>query len=196
VAVSITTAGQNGGLTFSGTSGQRVSLSLSSGPSGSVSIRRASGTSLASIAITVVAGFLEPVTLPATETYTVFVDPTGGATGSVTLTLYDVPANVTGSVTVGASALGVTIAAPGQNASITFSGTASQQVTVRLTGNTIGTTAVKLLKPDGTQLTIATSSQGSFNLSTQTLPTTGTYTIVVDPSQAGTGSINVSVTNP
>jgi hypothetical protein len=36
----------------------------------------------------------------------------------------------------------------------------------------------------------------SFNLATQTLPTTGTYTIVVDPPGATTGSINVSVTNP
>ena len=60
----------------------------------------------------------------------------------------------------------------------------------------MGVTTVRLLKPDGTQLTSSTSSSASFNLSTQTLPTTGTYTIVVDPSAANTGSINVSVTNP
>jgi hypothetical protein len=37
---------------------------------------------------------------------------------------------------------------------------------------------------------------GSFNLSTQTLPVTGTYTIVIDPSDANIGSIVVSVTSP
>jgi hypothetical protein len=30
----------------------------------------------------------------------------------------------------------------------------------------------------------------------QTLPTTGTYTVVVDPYQWNTGTINVAVTNP
>jgi YD repeat-containing protein len=194
--VTTTTPGQNGSLTFSGTLAQRVSLSLSSGPGGSVSIRRASGSSLSSTSITSLAGFIEPVTLPASETYSVFVDYTGNGTGSVTVQLFDVPPDVTGSVTVGGSALGVTTTTPGQNASITFSGTSGQQATVHLTGNTMGLTAVKLLKPDGSQLTTSSSSSSSFNLSTQTLPTTGTYTIVIDPTKAGTGTINVSVTNP
>lgn len=196
VTVTTTTPGQNGSLTFSGTAGQRVSLSLSSGPGGSVAIRRASGTSLTSTSITVLAGFIEPVTLPATEIYTVFVDYSGNGTGSVTVQLFDVPADVTGSVTVGGGALGVTTTTAGQNALITFSGTSGQQVTVRMTGNTMGSTTVKLLKPDGSQLTISSSSASSFNLSTQTLPTTGTYTIVIDPTKAATGSISVSVTNP
>jgi hypothetical protein len=196
VTVTTTVAGQNGGLTFSGTVGQRVSLSLSAGPGGTVSIRRASGTSLVSTGISVITGFIEPVTLPASETYTVFVDYTGNGTGSVTVHLFDVLADVTGSVTVGGSALGVTTTTPGQNASITFSGTGTQQVTVRLTGNDMGLTGVKLLKPDGSQLTIRSSSASNFNLAQQTLPTTGTYTIVIDPTKAGTGTITVSVTNP
>jgi hypothetical protein len=33
-------------------------------------------------------------------------------------------------------------------------------------------------------------------LTTQTLPTSGTYTISIDPSVANTGNINVSVTTP
>jgi hypothetical protein len=39
-------------------------------------------------------------------------------------------------------------------------------------------------------------SSDSFNLATQTLPTTGTYTITIDPSQTNTGTMNVQVTNP
>jgi hypothetical protein len=65
-----------------------------------------------------------------------------------------------------------------------------------VTGNTMGSVTVTLLKPDGSQLTSSTSSSGSFDLATQTLPTTGTYTIGVDPSSLNTGTMNVSVTSP
>jgi hypothetical protein len=34
----------------------------------------------------------------------------------------------------------------------------------------------------------------TFNLATQTLPVTGTYTILVDARMANTGSINVALT--
>jgi hypothetical protein len=99
-------------------------------------------------------------------------------------------------VTVGGSAASITIGTPGQNAAVTFSGTASQQVTVQITGNTIGSVTVTLRKPDGSQLTSATSSASSFNLTTQTLPSTGTYTIVIDPAGTSTGSVNVAVSSP
>ena len=65
-----------------------------------------------------------------------------------------------------------------------------------MTNNNIGLTTIRLLKPDGTQLASTVSSASSFNLPTQTLPTTGTYTIEINPSGSNTGSVNVSVTNP
>jgi hypothetical protein len=99
-------------------------------------------------------------------------------------------------VTIGGSSVPVTTTVPGQNGSLTFSGTASQQVTVRVTGNTMGSVTVKLLRPDGTTMTTTLSSSASFNLATQTLPTTGTYTVTIDPSQTNTGTMNVQVTNP
>jgi hypothetical protein len=55
---------------------------------------------------------------------------------------------------------------------------------------------VVLKKPDGSQLTATTSGAGTFNLATQTLPTTGTYTVTVNPDQFNTGSLNLSVTSP
>jgi hypothetical protein len=89
----------------------------------------------------------------------------------------------------------VTTTVPGQNASLTFSGTASQQVTVRVTGNTMSTLTLKVLRPDGTTLAQTSSASGTFNLATQ-LPTTGTYTITIDPLQTNIGSMNVQVTSP
>jgi hypothetical protein len=141
-------------------------------------------------------GFIEPRTLAATGTYTIVIDPMSWAVGDVTLALYDVPADTTAVTAIGEPAMSVPLSAPGQNGTVTFAGTAGQQVTVRLTSNTFGWVTVRLLKPDGSQLTITTAPWSSFNLSTQTLPTNGTYMIVVDPKDANTGGISVAVSNP
>jgi len=115
--------------------------------------------------------------------------------GSETLQLYNV-ADITGTVTIGGSAVTVTTTVPGQNASLTFSGTSGQSVTVQLTGNTMSSVTVTLLKSDGTSLTSGTSSGSSFNLASVTMPATDTYTIRIDPLNANIGSITVSVTSP
>jgi YD repeat-containing protein len=199
VTISANNPGQNWTLTFSGMAGHRVSLSTSTfAPSGTVQVLTSTGTVLGSVFSGISAGFMEPVTLPTTDTYKLFVNPSGNATGTVTLRLYDVPADFTGSATINGSGVTVPLSTPGQNGTVTFSGTAGQQVNVHLTSNSIPGVTVKLLKPDGTQLTSTISGSSSFNLwsSPQTLPTTGTYTIVIDPSGANTGSITVTVSNP
>jgi hypothetical protein len=203
VTVTTTTPGQNGTLTFSGTAGQRISLNGTNGMTAQVAfacdvnvgILNPNGSVLAATCMEG-SGFIDVQTLGSTGTYTITVDPVEVAVGSVTLALYSVPADASASVTVGGAPATLTTTAPGQNAQATFAGTASQQVTVHVTGNSMGSVTVKLLNPAGTQLTSATSSGSSFNLSTQTLPTTGTYTIVVDAGGTGIGSITVNVTNP
>jgi hypothetical protein len=140
-------------------------------------------------------GFMDVQTLLVTGTYSLFVDPWWGNTGSVTLRLFDVT-DQSASVTIGDSPAALTLTVPGQNGSVTFSGSAGQPATVHLTGNTIGSTTVTLRKPDGSSLTSGWSSGSSFNLQTQTLPTTGTYTIEVNPDWTNTGNISVSVTSP
>jgi hypothetical protein len=137
--------------------------------------------------------------LPVTGTYTVLVDPDSTFTGSATMALSTVPPDVTGTIEINGSPLGVTIGAPAQNAAITFSGTAGQSVTVRVRNNTMTDTSVSyvnvnLLKPDGTAL--FTSYPGTSNDVTRTLVTTGTYTIKVDPIGSTTGSLTLSVTTP
>jgi hypothetical protein len=140
-------------------------------------------------------GFMDVQTLPVTGTYSLFVDPWWGYTGSVTLRLFDVT-DQSASVTIGESPAALTFSTPGQNATVSFTGSAGQQATVHVTGNTIGWVAVTLRKPDGNSLTSLSWLDSSFNLQTQTLPTTGTYTIDVDPSWANTGNISISVTSP
>ena len=128
-------------------------------------------------------------------THTIVVDPDTTSTGTVRLTLYEVDSDVTGTLVINDPATPVALTIS-QVANLTFAGTQGQQVTVRLTGNNMGYTTVVLKKPDGSTLTWNATSGTNFNLSTQTLPTTGTYTVFINPDGAATGSINVRVTNP
>jgi hypothetical protein len=194
VTVTLTAPGQSARLTFLGTAGQRVSLGMTSVTltGARVFVLKPDGTTLTSTA----PPFLEPVTLPASGTYTLLVDPIGAGTGSVTLTLSDVPPDVTGTLAVNGAGLTVTIAAPGQNALVTFAGTAGQAATVRVTGNTIAGVTVTLLRQSGATLAVLFSSAASFTLAPQTLPATETYTVRIDPLRELTGSLTVSVTSP
>jgi hypothetical protein len=189
-AVTVTTSvpGQNAGLTFAGTAGQRVSLKI--GPSCCsvrVTLLKPNGASLATTNAGTSGGFLEPTTLPVSGTYTVAVDPQGSATGSVTLTLYDVPADVAQAIVPGGGAVTVSIAVPGQAARLTFAGTVGQRVSLEVSGSCC-TAAVSILKPDGTALVSMTVFGANAFLDAQALPSTGTYTIVYDPQGSATGS--------
>src|SRR5215213_4593320 len=118
--------------------------------------------------------FLDVQTLPTTGTYTVFVNPLDTNIGSATVTLYNVPPDVTGNITVGAP-FNVTTTVPGQNAVLSFNGTSGQRITVKIGGVTLtggsGYVDVTIKKPDGTAMasTNYVSSGGAF-INTQTLP--------------------------
>jgi YD repeat-containing protein len=197
VSSTITTPGQTARLAFDGTAGQRVSVNSTSNMTGcwTLAMLKPDATQLTSVFGCGSSIFIEPQTLPVSGAYTVLIDPSGAATGQATVNLYGVT-DVTGAVTLGGLAVNVSLTAPGQNASLTLSATAGQQATVRVSGSTMSCVRVTLLKPDGSTVTTTFSCSGSFNLSTQTLPVTGTYTITIDPSGANTGSMSVSATNP
>jgi hypothetical protein len=198
VTVTITTPGQNASLTFPGTTGQRVSLKVSNVTvwSTALKILNPNGSTLWTGSTLLSGTFVNPLTLGSTGTYTITIDPDSSYTGNLTFTLYNVPADPTATLTINGGGATLTTTTPGQNALATFAGTSGQLLTVRLTNNSMGSTTVKLLKPDGSQLATSTSSSANFNLAQQTLPTTGTYSVTIDPSGANIGSITVAVTNP
>jgi RHS repeat-associated protein len=137
--------------------------------------------------------FWDSKTFASAGTYTLLLDPEGTATGSVDLQLWETP-DLTGQTITpseGGGSATSTIKVPGQRELITFSGTASQLVTVKGQESTIASGTMWVLKPDGTKLS---GSEASFTTSTNarkelTLPTTGTYTIVVDPPATGTNPV-------
>ena len=206
VTVTTTALGQNAQLTFTATTGQRISLQstdvtvgTSSCCSAMVSIVRPNGTNLVSPAyVGTNGGFVDTKTVTSTGTHTILFDPQGGSSGSATLRLYDVPADAGGTLSIGGAPSSFSIATPGQNARLTFSGTAGRAVTLTASGVTIGTsgccsTMVSVLKPDGTRLVSPTYVGTNGRSLTMTLPVAGTYTVVVDPQSAATGAMTLAL---
>lgn len=196
----ITPVGRNALYTFSGTAGQWVSFGFTAVTITYADIRlyKPDGTQLAWTSIGTAGNSLDlPTALPTTGTYTLTVNPSGAYTGNLTIRL---SSEVTGTVIINAAATPITIGRAGQNARYTFAGTASQPVTVRITGNTLGSTTVSLYTPSGgSQTSPITSAAASFTVPQTpptTLATTGTYTITLNPQTLATGSLNLQVTSP
>lgn len=199
ISFSITRVGQNARYSFTGTAGQTVSLGMTSVTiaSSNVSIYKPDGSLLVQPTnITAAGGALDSQVLPVTGTYAILVDPLDLATGNMTLTLYGT-ADVTGTITIDGTTVTPTLTVPGQRARYTFSGTAGQWVNLGMTSVTINSSTVSILKPDGTTLvsTFIGTSGGSLDPTT-TLPTSGTYTIVVDPVGLSTGNMTLTLTSP
>ena len=132
--------------------------------------------------------FIDPITLTQTGVYTLVLDPKGKAKGSVTLTGYDVPADTSAALTLGSQATGTTTV-PGQRNKFTFSGTLNQRISLSVLSSDFSGT-ISLLKPDLSVLASTPVGPAGGFLDTTVLPVAGTYTFVIDPSGATTGSIS------
>jgi YD repeat-containing protein len=198
VPLSLARAGQRARLTFSGTLNQRVGLSGTSvtTPLATVSLLRADGSGFGTFfsVFSGQTGFGGPLTLPASETYGILVDPS--SPGDLTLTLYDVPPDITGSITINASPQTVTFAGPGQQAFLTFPSTVGLSVTVRGSNSTVGCFNNIALTSSAGGPSWSPVCGTSFTLGPVTLGATTTYTLVLDPDKANIGSIDIQVTNP
>jgi hypothetical protein len=138
-------------------------------------------------------GFLEPVALRTTGTYTLLFAPNGSYAGNATLTVYDVPPDQTGPIVPG-SAVSIDIQKPGQNARFTFAGTANDRVCISMPTPAIVSGRIWLLRPDSSPLSsMGFNSSGPSFLDTASLPSTGTYTVLIDPDTVNTGTASVTL---
>jgi hypothetical protein len=211
IPVSITTPGQNARLTFSGTPGQVVTGLVSNATipgfcggayAFALTLLRPDGSMQASIPSCGGSVFLDRQTLSMTGTYTLMLDPVGTSTGRADVTLYTV-VDVTGSIVPNGASVPVSITKPGQNALLTFDGTAGQVVSASTANNTIpgfcgGPYAYRfsILKPDGSTLVGSPSCGGNLLFGQRTLPVSGIYTLLLDPVEWHTGSITITLTSP
>ncbi|HSA88239.1 MAG TPA: hypothetical protein VLE46_18835 [Nitrospira sp.] len=203
VTANINRTGQKARYTFSGESGQTVSLQLSEVTirSGYVSIVAPDG-SLLGKPISFVSGggvggaMIPGQVLPASGTYAVLVESDLSYTGKLKLTLYNAP-DLTGTIMIDQGTVTPNLTVPGQRARYTFNGTEGQWVNVGLTGVSIPMTTVAILKPDGSKWESTTVGPSGGSLDPLTaLPATGTYAIAVEPVSNYTGSMTIALSSP
>ncbi len=185
---------------FEGTEGHRVSMNVSGVTpalsSASVYLYEPFGTTLHTTVLSTGTGFMEPVNLRSTATYSIVFDPsTTTQVAGGTITVYDMPADFSGTIEPNQT-VPVQITTPGQNGALTFAGTAQQHVSLKQeTGSTLINQLAgcdvnaTILNPDGTVLAPATCMETNGFIETGELPTTGTYKIVVDPVTTATGTL-------
>lgn len=187
--------GQSGWVSFNGTAGQRVSLKLTNVTFawGSVSFRNPDGSLLGNVLqIGTSNNFLDTVTLPANGVYKILIDPASDFTGSVTMSLYNVPSDAAGTISISGGTQTRTTTVPGQNLFLSFAGAANQRVSLSITGVTIpGYTSVSVKDPNGIILKGGWASGGIVD--DVVLPEAGTYGILVNPSDDNIGSITLQL---
>lgn len=200
--MSLTTAGagQNASLTFTGTANERISLSTQAsacswtvtllGPDKRGQIYSGGFCGTGTL-------FTDVLVLPQAGTYTILFDPSGAFTGTATFTLYDVPPDLTGTLTAGGGTVPMTTTAPGQNMSLTFSGTANQSISLTTEASGFSCWDMKVLQPGGTTQFYSTQycGGGMFFTDVLILPSSGTYTILINPSSFQTGTLKFTLYN-
>ena len=196
--VPITTAGKVGLLAVDGVEGDGFFLRFSNftfGSCVSVILYRPDLVNLFGANVCGTADF-DTIRLPITGTYTLLVDPLETSTGSMSVQILDVPPDATQAITIGGPAVTVATNSIGQNGALTFSGTAGQRIYTRFTNGTYpGCVSVNIFDPIGGPVQGAAVCGTPVDFDTVTLPTTGVYTIKIDPLGAITGQMTYQVLN-
>ena len=191
--VTIGTVGENAERTFAATAGQKVTLRATGNTIAGVDlvVRLSNGSTVGTLFAFGPTAFRDTFTLPATDTYTIVVDPRDQLTGVLTFTVNTVPEN-TGATAIGTPTT-VTIGTIGEAAVRTFAGTAGQSVTISVSGNTIAGVDLVVRQPStATVATLFASGPTAFRTAF-TLPVTGTYTMTVDPRDQLVGTLTFTV---
>ncbi len=199
-----TRVGQNGRYTFAGTVGQNVTLlwtgSTIPGTWSFISVYKPDGSALNGGAAFGVgsndSGALDLTNLPATGTYTVFIDPFRTSVGAVNV---QIASEVTGTLAIDGATTSVSLA-PGRNGRYTFTGTAGQRLGLgvsALATTPAGGSVVTIFSGPGGPLSanckVATSN--GFTCDFPTLPATGSYTVLMDPSGIRAANFILTLSN-
>ncbi|MYS21701.1 hypothetical protein GA0115240_13471, partial [Streptomyces sp. DvalAA-14] len=197
VTLTTTAVGQKSSFTFNVTADQRVFFSCATdladadGGLGTYLLLDPAGDQVSFGLCDTPPLLFDSQVLSTPGTYTITVDPPGIATGSVTVQAYAVPDDVTAAATIDGPAVGLATPAVGQKASVTFTGTAGQNISAVATGSTYaGGVSVQLISPDGDWLWGDTVYGADAVTDTAELPSTGTYTILISPAGIDTGGIS------
>jgi hypothetical protein len=184
--------------TFTGRAGQRVFLDVSESSlphqCSPLELRDPGDRLLGSGCVINGVGDIEGTVLPADGTYTVVVDPNDRTIGTVHMQLF-ASRDQRDAITVNGQPVVATIGQPGLVIRYEFTGTAGTAVTVDATNATLPDqcSPIQLRDPAENLIGSGCVINGSGDIRPTVLPTTGTYTIVVDPSGAATGTVTLTL---
>jgi hypothetical protein len=195
-AVSLTTTvpGQNMKVTFNGTVGHAEMVAVAPGAmTGTVKLYSTDGTTLLGSATTGTnGGTIDTTTLPATGTYTIYLDPKDAAVGTESVNVYDVPPDATAPISANGVAVSVTTTAPGQNITLNMNGMSAGQRIALQVSNPYSAGAIKVINPDLTQLVSKTFTSTGVFVDATSLTQSGNYIVKVDPGGTNFGSYTVT----
>ncbi|MFC6092409.1 RHS repeat-associated core domain-containing protein [Saccharothrix lopnurensis] len=200
--VTFANPGQNGYTTFQGTAGQRV-LVQTSGTSSAFGccdldwwLTAPNGARVGSAKYG--NSTLDTIALPQDGTYRIDFDPAAALVGATTVKAWNVPADLDlGPLPLDGTAKPVTFTNPGQDAFATFTAAANQRVVITSTGTSSAFGCCdldwQLNAPNGSRVGAAKYGNGTLDV---TLPSAGTYRLVVMPTAALVGSVTFTATRP
>jgi large repetitive protein len=203
VTVPLAPPGRRALLSFAGTAGAYANFSLSTTTvsAGTVSIFAPDGGLLDSRSFTSPGATLQPQ-LPVDGTYTVLIDPTGALGGTVSAAV-SMASTPTLGVNQGSFDLNLVNTTP---ATLTFQGSTGQYLALAVIegGGGISGASIRVAGPDGVQLTTGTLTTkscngigcpGQFSGSTVVnmgpLPVGGTYSVTIQETSAGSGTLSL-----
>src|SRR5262249_19340001 len=175
-----------------------VPIAPSVAPSIDIRLYKADGTFLERADITL---FVRHLILPETGSYTIVVRFFSAEAGSLALKMYNVPADITNTISANGSPVTVTTTVPGQDIRLTFSGSANQKISLKIGNPYIFRSLESISGPDFQLLSVRSwvveNPAGTRNefLGTTVLPVDGTYTILANTGNI-TGSLTFTLYNP
>ena len=199
VTATIAQPGATSSFAFQGSPGQQVFVELTGSTlpdqCGIVTLVAPNGDDIESGCVVSGGGYLDATKLTVAGTYTIQITPKGSATGKLAIQLFT-DANQTGAISVGGAPVTASITQPGATSNFTFQGSAGEKVSVAISGSTLADQCdlVALDGPGGGKLANDDCViDGTGSIASTTLPSTGTYTLVVDPGGTETGRMTLQL---
>ncbi len=205
LGVALARPGQNARLNFAGMTGALMALqvrAVATNPPGQgllVLVNNPDKSLLVYTHLTGAGQTLVTPPLPATGTYTVFIEPESAAQGAATATM-ELLLDPGWALAIDGPSQDLTIGVAGGSARLLFAATAGRNLGLGVRNfalNPRTDATVTVYRPDGGQLTAYTcaASAGGCGGNLLNLPATGTYGIVVRPAAGATGTFSVTLSS-
>ncbi|MFE0824237.1 RHS repeat-associated core domain-containing protein [Streptomyces sp. NPDC058847] len=193
-------AGQDGLWSFAASKGDSLSIGVATaGMTAGTSVRlyEPDGDQLDSLTVSKASdGSLDIDTLSASGTYTLYLDPADGATGTAQVTVSH-HAEV-GALNTEGAAVRMAITRPGQDGTASFTAGAGQKVSLGVTSTGFASyVSLRLYAPDGSRVdSFNVSSEDTTDWDSDMLTQTGTYRLAAEPARIGTGTLALTLSRP